>query len=109
LGFHWEVIFSIENAEIAVRRDEQTHIAGCAYRALCCTAQVLFATNRQYLINEKGAIAEAATFPETIGELADTSAEIWAAIGARKFPSTLQLLRRMASDLDGLVAKTHLK
>jgi hypothetical protein len=109
LRFHWEVIFSIENAEIAVRRDEQTHIAGCAYRALCFTAQVLFAVNRQYLINEKGAIAEAAAFPETIGELADTSAEIWAAIGARRFPSALQLLRRIASDLDGLVAKTHLK
>jgi hypothetical protein len=109
LRFHWEVIFSIENAEIAVRRDEQTHIAGCAYRALCCTAQVLFAVNRQYLINEKGAIAEATTFPETIGELADTSAEIWVAIGAGKFPSALQLLRRMASDLDGLVAKTNLK
>lgn len=109
LRFHWEVIFSIENAELAVRRDEQTHIAGCTYRALCCTAQVLFAMNRQYLINEKGAIAEAAAFPETIGELADRSAEIWAAIGARKFPSALQLLRRIASDLDGLVAKTHLK
>jgi hypothetical protein len=107
--FHWEVIFSIENAEIAAHRDEQTHIAGCVYRALCCTAQVLFAVNRQYLINEKGAIAEAATFPETIEELADTSAKIWATIGARKFPSALQLLRRMASDLDGLVAKTHLK
>jgi hypothetical protein len=61
------------------------------------------------LINEKGAIAEAATFPETIGELADTSTEIWAAIGARKFPSALQRLRRMASDLDGLVAKTHFR
>ncbi len=45
--FHWEVMFSIENAEIAVERGEQTHIAGCAYRALCCIAQVLFALNRR--------------------------------------------------------------
>jgi hypothetical protein len=105
--FHWEVIFSIENAEIAVHRDEQTHIAGCAYRALCCVAQVLFAVNRRYLINEKGALAEAGTFPETIGELAGTSAEIWVAIGARKFASALRFLRRIASDLDVLVARTH--
>jgi hypothetical protein len=107
--FHWEVIFSIENAEIAVHRDEQTHIAGCAYRALCCVAQVLFAVNRRYLINEKGALAEAGSFPETVGGLAGTSAEIWAAIGVREFASALRLLRRTASDLDALVARSNSK
>jgi Nucleotidyltransferase domain len=107
--FHWEVIFSIENAELAIHRDEQTHIAGCAYRALCCIAQVLFAVNRRYLINEKGALAEAGTFPETIKGVAGTAVEIWAAIGAREFASALRLLRRMASDLDSLVARTNSK
>jgi len=107
--FHWEVIFSIENAEIALHRDEQTHIAGCAYRALCCVAQVLFAVNRRYLINEKGALAEAGSFPETVGGLAGTSAEIWAAIGVREFASALRLLRRTASDLDALVARSNSK
>ena len=62
---------AVENAEIAVRRAEQTHIAGCAYRALCCVAQVLFALNGRYLINEKGAVAEAATCPITIEGLVD--------------------------------------
>jgi hypothetical protein len=107
--FHWEVIFSIENAEIAIHRQEQTHIAGCVYRALCCIAQVLFAVNRRYLINEKGALAEAGTFPETIKEVAATVAEIWAAIGTREFASAIRLLRRMASDLDGLVARSNSK
>jgi hypothetical protein len=107
--FHWEVIFSIENAEIAIHREEQTHIAGCVYRALCCIAQVLFAVNRHYLINEKGALAEAGTFPETIEEVAGTAAKIWAAIGTREFSSTIRLLRRMASDLDGLVARSNSK
>ena len=107
--FHWEVIFSIENAEIAIHRDEQTHIAGCAYRTLCCIAQVLFAVNRQYLINEKGALAEAATFPETIEGTAGTVSEIWVAIGERDFGSALRLLRRMASDLDSVVALANSK
>jgi hypothetical protein len=55
--FHWEVNFSIENAEIAIHREEQTHIAGCVYRALCCIAQVLFAVNRRYLLNQREGIA----------------------------------------------------
>ena len=60
--FLWEILFSIENGEIAIARGEQTHIAGCAYRALCCIGQVLFTLNRRYLINEKGALVEAAEF-----------------------------------------------
>jgi hypothetical protein len=68
--FRWEVLFAIENAEIATARGEQTHIGGCAHRALACLAQVLFALNERYLINEKGALQEAATFSITIPRLA---------------------------------------
>src|SRR6185312_6725094 len=59
--FAWEPMFAIENAELAAVRGEQTHVAGCAYRALASAAQVLFAANARYLINEKGALQEAAT------------------------------------------------
>src|SRR5688572_24657650 len=69
-GGGWLTIGGVE-VEIAARRAELTHIAGCAYRALCCAAQVLFALNGRYLINEKGAVAEAATYPITIEGLAD--------------------------------------
>jgi hypothetical protein len=51
--FQWEALFSIENAETAVPRGDRTYIAGCAFRSLACVAQVLFALNRRYLINEK--------------------------------------------------------
>ncbi|WP_247803461.1 nucleotidyltransferase domain-containing protein [Bradyrhizobium sp. 191] len=61
--FQWEILFSIDNAELATARDERTHVAGCVYRALACIAQVLFALNRRYLINEKGALIETAGLP----------------------------------------------
>ena len=44
--FQWEILFSIENAD----------------RALACIAEVLFALNGRYLINEKAALSEAAAF-----------------------------------------------
>ncbi|HLW91368.1 MAG TPA: nucleotidyltransferase domain-containing protein [Roseiarcus sp.] len=91
--FQWEVLFSIENGETAVARGEQTHMAGCAYRALCCIGQVLFALNRRYLINEKGALDEAAKFPLTIPGLSDLTANIWRAIGSREFDDALAILR----------------
>ena len=45
--FLWEVGFSLENGDLAVVRGDVTHVAGCAYRALACAAQVLFALNRR--------------------------------------------------------------
>lgn len=107
--FGWEVDFAIDNAEIAARRAERTHIAGCAYRMLCCTAQVLFALNGRYLINEKGAIPEAATYPITIEGLVETQARIWKAIGDGDHESALRLLRSVSGSLHALLPRAGTK
>jgi hypothetical protein len=104
--FGWEVVFSIENAEIAVTRGEQTHIAGCVYRALCCIGQVLFALNGRYLINEKGALDEAASFPITIVGLRDRVAGVWRATGLREYPAAFRELRAIDREIAALTAGT---
>ncbi len=105
--FQWEIRFSIENAEHALARRDQTHIAGCAYRALACLAQVLFAINACYLINEKGALAEAAIFPLTIDDLSKRVRAIWQHIGSGEYGRALRGLRELDGDLKplGLRAK----
>lgn len=100
--FSWEVLFSIENAGIAATRGEQTHFAGCAYRALACLAQVLFALNERYLINEKGALQEAASFPVTIPRLAARAENVWHAIGEKQFEAALSILRDIEKELQAL-------
>ena len=42
-----------------------TYVAGCAFRAASCFLQVVFATNREWLLNEKGALALASKFAVT--------------------------------------------
>ncbi|MBN8942485.1 MAG: nucleotidyltransferase domain-containing protein [Rhizobiales bacterium] len=103
--FQWEVRFAIDVAATAVARGEQTHIAGSTYRALACLAQVLFAANRRYLINEKGALAEAAIFPAGIPALGEATTAIWSAIGARNFETALEGLRMLADAMDDAVAR----
>lgn len=103
--FRWEVQFSIDNAVLAVKRSEQTHVAGCTYRALCCIAQVLFAFNGRYLINEKAALVEAATFPVTIAGLDAAVTDIWNGIGNHDFARALSSLSALSEDLNGLVAR----
>jgi predicted nucleotidyltransferase len=100
--FRWEVLFAIENAEIATARGEQTHIGGCAHRALACLAQVLFALNERYLINEKGALQEAASFFITIPRLAARVESVWRSIGEQKFDAALSVLRGIERELQAL-------
>ncbi len=101
--FQWEILFSIENAELAARRAETTQIAGCIFRALACMAQVLFALNARYLINEKGALQEAAGLPLTIPELMERVASVWRDVGTDAYESAFTTLRSMDQDLKGLV------
>jgi Nucleotidyltransferase domain len=104
--FDWEILFAIENGELAAARAEQTHVAGCVYRALACTAQVLFALNERYLINEKGALHEAGGFPLTIPDVAKRANEVWRLIGNSELRAALAGLRAIERDVKQL-ANAH--
>ena len=83
----------------SVGRGALTHVAGCVYRALSCVAQVLFALNRRYFVNEKGALEEAAGFPVTVSGLAERASFVWGAIGQRAFGRALAALRAIEQEL----------
>jgi hypothetical protein len=100
--FQWEILFAIENAELAIARGDRTHVAGSLYRSLACIAQVLFALNERYLINEKGALHEAALLPLTIPHLVEQSDEIWRLIGVGGFAQACAILRQVDRQLKAL-------
>ena len=104
--FQWEALFSIENAETAVPRGDQTYIAGCAFTSLACVAQALFALNRRYLINEKGALEAAARLPLTISALSQRVASVWQAVGLSTFEAALAELRSIERELVRLTVAT---
>jgi Nucleotidyltransferase domain len=101
--FQWEILFSIENARTALPKGDETYVAGCAFRSLACAAQVLFAVNRRYLINEKGALAGAARLPLTVANLTERVKSIWQAIGLCAFDVALTELGSIEHELAGLV------
>jgi hypothetical protein len=103
--FEWEILFAIENGELAAARAEQTHVAGCVYRALACTAQVLFALNERYLINEKGALQEAAQLPLTIPDIAKRASDIWRLVGSGELRAALAGLRAIERDVKQLAGE----
>ncbi|GLQ58160.1 DUF4037 domain-containing protein [Devosia nitrariae] len=90
--FAWEARFALANARKALERQDATYVAGCAFRALSSLAQVLFALNRRYLINEKGAFSEAATLPSTLSGLESDVRDMWRRIGDGELEAALNRL-----------------
>ena len=63
---------------------------------------MLFALNRRYLINEKGALAAAARLPLTVGDLAERARTVWRAIGAWRVRAGLVELGAIEREVAGL-------
>jgi predicted nucleotidyltransferase len=61
--FGWEAKFSIDIARSAADRGDVHYVSGCAFRTVACLNQVLFAANRRYVLNEKGATVLVDNFP----------------------------------------------
>ena len=99
--FQWEILFSIENAQTAVPRAMRLTLPAARSASLACAAQVLFAVNRRYLINEKGALAGAARLPLTVDNLAERVKSVWQAIGLRAFDASLTELGSIERELAG--------
>ncbi|MFJ8040293.1 nucleotidyltransferase domain-containing protein [Kitasatospora sp. NPDC096147] len=63
--FGWEAGFSLDGALSPARRGDLHQVTGLLHRAVACLNQVVFARNGRFLLNEKGALAEAAAMPRT--------------------------------------------
>jgi hypothetical protein len=57
-----EARFFLAIAQKAAAKGDVVYVSGCAYRAAACLLQVVFSQNREWLINEKGAVALADKF-----------------------------------------------
>jgi hypothetical protein len=101
--FQWEILFSIENARTALPKGDATYIAGCGFHSLACAAQVLFAVNQRYVINEKGAAAGAARLPLTVANLTERVKSVCQAMGLCAFDVALTQLGSIEHELAGLV------
>lgn len=59
----------------------------------------MFALNKRYLINEKGALQEAASFPLTIPNLSKRVENVWQLVGDKEFEPALATLRTIDEEL----------
>lgn len=107
--FLWEAGFSIDIARKGVPRADVAYVAGCCFRCVACVVQVLFALNKRYLLNEKGALAAAAKLPLSPAALRQRTEEVFAALESdpAAIESAIVLLHGMVSEVSALAEEVH--
>ncbi|HEX5928040.1 MAG TPA: nucleotidyltransferase domain-containing protein [Solirubrobacterales bacterium] len=79
--FGWEAKFALETAATAAKRGDVAYVTGCLYRSVACMVQALFAANRTYLVNEKGAVGRVGDLARHPQRFAQRVAELLARPG----------------------------
>jgi hypothetical protein len=76
--FAWEAGFCAAIARKPAQRGDVAYVHGALFRAVMCMTQILFALNAQWWLNEKSAVALAATFAHTPSNYAERVNEMFA-------------------------------
>jgi predicted nucleotidyltransferase len=100
--FEWEAEFALANARKSLDRGDVSYLAGCAFRAIACLCQTLFALNGVYLLNEKGAVAAVDGFALSPTDFAKRVASLFAELGSGNHAAGLDRLHELIADTRGL-------
>ena len=80
--YSWQAYTALGAGEKSVARVESAYVAGCFFECAYCLIQVLFALNRRFFVNEKGALEEVMAFDRVPVGFAQTVHEVLSQPGA---------------------------
>jgi predicted nucleotidyltransferase len=98
--------FEISICAKPIERVDVMYVAGCLFRAAGFMTLVLYALNRRFFLNEKGAAAESRQFPIKPARFHDTVASVLGNVGttAKELATSLASFQRLAAELRQLAA-----
>lgn len=105
--FAWEIDFSIGIAENGIEKADVAYAAGCCFRSVMCMLQVLFALNKEYWLNEKGAVAIASNFDIQPVNFQGRVNEIFRLLNAApdSIHKSVTLLKELSTDMSILLSR----
>ena len=103
--FFREARFALQTARKGVPYGDVAYVAGCCFRSVSCLVQTLFALNERYWMNEKGAVALAATFPRVPARFAERVTGAFTALSdhAESLRAAIQALEALVDETAALL------
>lgn len=96
--FGFEARFSILIAEKPAKRSDVSYVAGCLFQVVGALSMVLFALNRVYWLNEKGALRFTDRFQIVPARFRERVERMWESV--RKDPDSLESALGIARELN---------
>jgi hypothetical protein len=96
--FGFEARFSILIAEKPAKRSDISYVAGCLFQVVGALLMVLFALNRVYWLNEKGALGFTDRFPIVPARFRERVERMWESV--HKDPDSLESALGIARELN---------
>jgi hypothetical protein len=100
--FEWEAGFALANARKSLDRGDVAYLSGCAFRAVACLCQTLFALNEVYLLNEKGAVSAVDAMKRRPTDFAQRVARLFADLGSGAHGLGLDRLEALVAETRSL-------
>jgi predicted nucleotidyltransferase len=100
--FAWEIKFALQTGHESVAHGDVAYAAGFCFRSIACLLQSLFALNKEYWLNEKGAVDLADTFPLRPPQLRGRVEAAFAGLA-----SATQSIERALAELEAVEHDTH--
>lgn len=106
-SFAWEIDFSVGIAKKSIERADVNYAAGSCFRAVMCMLQVLFALNKEYWMNEKGALAITDRFAIKPADFRNRVNEIYRLLDAspEAIEKSVALLKGLSEEVYALLPK----
>jgi predicted nucleotidyltransferase len=103
--FAWEIDFSIDIAKKSIPRRDVAYAAGCCFRSVMCMAQVLFALNKHYWLNEKGAVTLADSFEIKPARFKERVNAVFAGLGPtpENIGASIAMLAELSAEIKALL------
>ena len=102
--FLWEAEFSLATGRKAALGGDVHYAMGCAFRAVGAWAQVLYALNRRYLMNEKGALPGVRTLPHAPEALEARAGRAYALLAGGQGEEAWALLEALHAEVTALAS-----
>ncbi|MCD0481106.1 nucleotidyltransferase domain-containing protein [Streptacidiphilus sp. ASG 303] len=102
-GARWEVPFTLSVARKGAARGDAAHVAGCLFRAVGMLVQAMHAEAGRWLLNEKGAVREAAALPGAPEDFEGRAQGLFGGLGADpgSLSAAVDRAERLAAEVPG--------
>lgn len=105
--FTEEAKFALGNARHGSGLGDMHYVIGCVFRAIASLCQILFAINRVYLLNEKGAVAGVSALAARPERFAARVAAAYKEIAATESEAGLRLIDELIDEIRQMIEKAN--